>query len=384
MNIIVFTYKADISGGSNRSLLSILEILVNEGHNVTLVLPKKVGQMYDAANKIGVTCLYQPYGRICATKVRGVSIIKQYLRLYSKLIWDFSYAFIHYKKYKKLSPNIIYTNGSIIHAGRILAKFLKVPHVWHIREFIEEYQLMPINVYKMMSNGTTKFILISNDLYNVYSKYVPAQKLKMISNGIKYVEQPPKIVHKGFNLLLTARICEAKKQKDAIEALNLICYERGIEDIHLYFAGTAVTEVDHNYQKSLMKLVNLYKLEDKITFLGEVDDMSLLRQQMDVELLCSSREPFGRVTVEAMRSSLGVIASNTGGTLDIVKEGYNGIMFEPGNVVELSEKIMMLYNDRELLDTLSRTAKKYSKNHFTETQLYKTVNLLSETALMNH
>ena len=72
MNVIVFTYKADISGGSNRSLLSILEILVKEGHQVTLILPKKVGQMYDAANKIGVKCIYQPYGRICAKKYKGI------------------------------------------------------------------------------------------------------------------------------------------------------------------------------------------------------------------------------------------------------------------------------------------------------------------------
>lgn len=381
MNIIVFTYKADISGGSNRSLLSILEILIKEGDCVTLVLPKKKGQMYEAAKSIGVRCIFQPYGRICAQKVHGLGIIKQYLKLYSKLIWDSILTVLYSRKYRKLSPDIIYSNGCIIHAGRMLAKFLHIPHIWHIREFIEQWQLMPVDVYKMMSNWTSKFILISNDLYHEYSKYVASEKLVMISNGIKYVEQPPKIKHSGFNLLLTARICSSKRQMDAIKAMNRICNVVGLNDVHLFLAGVAISPVDQLYRDSIMERIRTDGLIDKITFLGEVKNMSQLRQHMDVELLCSSREPFGRVTVEAMRSSLCVIASNAGGTPDIVIDGYNGFLFEPGNVQELSDKIIMLYKDRKLLDTVSLTAKEYAKSHFTESQLYKTVDILKEVAL---
>lgn len=378
MNVIVFTYKADISGGSNRSLLSILEILVKEGHQVTLILPKKVGQMYDAANKIGVKCIYQPYGRICAKKYKGIKIINQYIKLYSKLIWDYFQTLIRASKYRQLSPDIIYSNGTIIHAGRMLAKRLNLPHVWHIREFIGKDQLMPLNIYHMMNNGTTKFILISNDLYKVYNQHITQDKLIMVSNGIKYIEQPPKIKHEGLNLLLTARICQDKRQIDAIEAMNLICNEKGINDIHLYFAGSCVTNADQSYKESALDLIHKYKLEKKITFLGEVKNMSSLRQNMDIELLCSSREAFGRVTVEAMRSSLVVIGSNAGGTPDIVTDGYNGFMYEPGNIKELSNKIIMLYNDRKLLDKISFTSHEYSKTHFTENQLYKTVNILKD------
>lgn len=381
MNIIVFTYKADISGGSNRSLLSILEILVKEGHQVTLVLPKKTGQMYNAANKIGVKCIYQPYGRICAKKCKGIKIISQYIKLYGKLIWDYFQTIIRASKYRQLSPDIIYSNGTIIHAGRMLAKRLNLPHVWHIREFIGKDQLMPLNIYQMMNNGTTKFILISNDLYKVYNQHITQDKLIMISNGIKYIEQPPKIKHDGLNLLLTARICQDKRQIDAIEAMNLICNEKDINDIHLYFAGSCVTNTDQSYKELALSLIRKYKLEQRITFLGEVKDMSSLRQNMDIELLCSSREAFGRVTVEAMRSSLVVIASNAGGTPDIVTNGYNGYVYEPGNIQELSNNVVRLYNNRDLLNKISFIAHEFSKNHFTENQLYKTVNLLNDISL---
>lgn len=374
MNIIVFTYKADISGGSNRSLLSILEILVNESHNVTLILPKKTGGMYAAAKEIGIQCIYQPFGRICAKKVRGIGLLKQYLRLYIKLIWDVCYTRIRSYQYKKLHPDIVYTNGTIVHAGRLLAKCLDIPHVYHIREFIESYQLMPINVYNMMSNGTSKFILISNDLYNVYKKQIHESKLEMISNGIKYVEQPPKNKHDGFNMLMTARICSGKRQIDAIEAMNIICKE--VKDVHLYFAGNTVNESDVLYKNVLTIYIKSHELEDRITFLGEIKDMSSLRQNMDIELLCSEREAFGRVTVEAMRSSLPVIGSNTGGSKDIIIPGENGYLYEVGNPEDLAKYIMKLYSDKDLLYSLSDKAQEFSKSHFTEKQLYKTVNLL--------
>ena len=378
MNIIVFTYKADISGGSNRSLLSVMEIMKSRGHQVTLVLPKKTGALYDKSKELGINCIYQPFGRICAIKVRGIGILRQYLRLYSKLYWDLMLTMFLKRKYAKLAPNIIYSNGNNIHAGRLLAKFLNIPHVWHIREFIEDYQLMPVNVYKLMENGTSKFILISNDLFSIYKQQIPEEKLEMISNGIKYIEQPPKVSHESFNILMTARICADKRQKDAIESMNNIFIKYPTEDIHLYFAGSTVTESDKIYKQECVSLMQKYGLESRITFLGEVKDMSSLRANMDIELLCSSREPFGRVTVEAMRSGLGVIASNAGGTKDIVIDGENGFVYEPGNTGELTDKILMLYFDRSLLEKVSRFAKQFSRTHFTEEQLYKTVNLLEE------
>lgn len=380
MNIIVFTYKAQISGGSNRSLLSILEILTQRGHNVTLFLPGKDGEMYQEAKKIGVKCIYKKFNPIIEEKKHGLALIEQTVRLYYRLVREYYRANKYAKDIARLSPDIIYSNGVTIHAGRIIAKLLKLPHVWHIREisFSNESFLRPIGFYKIMASGTTKFILISNDLYNIFKNHVTEDKLIMISNGIKYSEQPPLIPHEEFNILLTARICKDKRQEDAIEALNLIYKERPHVNIHLYFAGSTVSALDVTYKHKLEDLIQSYDLNPKVRFLGEIKNLPTIRQKMDIELLCSSREPFGRVTVEGMRSGLCIVASNSGGTKDIIIDGTNGFLFEPHNVLDIKDKILNLYDKPELRKNIGLNAKEFSKTHFTEAQLYKTVQLLEE------
>lgn len=383
MNIIVFTYRAQISGGSNRSLLSILDILIQRGHNVTLYLPEKTGEMYEVAEKLGVNCSFMPFHNIIDERCEGFELIRRYKRLYKLYVKEHICAYKLSKEVRKLEPDIVYTNGAFVHMGRLMAKILKKPHVIHIREFFPEYGIVPFFRYNLLSRGTSKFILISSDLYNEYKKHVCEKKLIMISNGIKYVEQPLKIPHDGFNLLITARICDDKRQMDAIEALNIIYKHDNVNDIFLNIAGTAGRPMDIIYKKSLEQKIHQYNLDTKVMFLGEVKDMSSVRQKMDVELICSSREPFGRVTVEAMRSGLGVIASNAGGTKDIVKDDYNGLVYSPGNILELRNKIMLFYRNRHILDRISSNGKLFSRDNFTEKQLYKIVDLLENVANNN-
>jgi len=50
---------------------------------------------------------------------------------------------------------------------------------------------------------------------------------------------------------------------------------------------------------------------------------------------------------EAMSKKLPVIASHTGGVTEVVRDGETGILVEPANSKELSEKIIYLLNNNE-------------------------------------
>lgn len=50
-----------------------------------------------------------------------------------------------------------------------------------------------------------------------------------------------------------------------------------------------------------------------------------MRKKIDVELVCSRSEAFGRVTIESMMSSNPVIGANTGGTKELIIEGLTVI-----------------------------------------------------------
>jgi glycosyltransferase involved in cell wall biosynthesis len=63
-------------------------------------------------------------------------------------------------------------------------------------------------------------------------------------------------------------------------------------------------------------------------------------------------EGFPMVTLEAMQHSLPIIAPDLGGFPEIVEDGVNGLLFNPGDADDLAAKIRILWNDDELCSKL--------------------------------
>lgn len=57
------------------------------------------------------------------------------------------------------------------------------------------------------------------------------------------------------------------------------------------------------------------------------------------------------VILEALASGTPVIASDLGGLSELINVGMNGLLFEPGNARDLTEKITALLNDRGLVES---------------------------------
>ena len=93
--------------------------------------------------------------------------------------------------------------------------------------------------------------------------------------------------------------------------------------------------------------------------------MTEIRKNMDIELMCSICETFGRVTVEGMRNGLLVIGSNTGGTPEIIKDKYNGLLYEQGKPQDLAEKILSSINNKDEARKIAENAYQFSQTNFT-------------------
>lgn len=370
MNIIIFTHIAELSGGSNRSLLSVIEALKDKGDNILLVLPRKKGQMYNEALRLGIQTIFMPYGRSIHKKTK--SSIKNFffkLIIELKIIYSYILTYLYLCKFKNFSPNIIYSNSSSHHCGRILSKRLKIPHVWHIREYIDVNKIQISNVYSRMCNRTDLFITIGNDLCDEFSKYVPKEKLTMISNGLKY--ENSFIIrenHSGINILLTGRIAPEKGQLEATKAFILLKEQRPDINCKLYFAGKPISKTGMEYKENILSQIEKHGLDNDIIFLGEVTEMRKCRSMMDIELMCSEREPFGRVTVEAMRQGLVVIGTDSGGTKDIITDGINGLLYEPNNIEDLTRKLISVIDDNHLYNSIRDRSIEFCKSNFTELQ----------------
>jgi glycosyltransferase involved in cell wall biosynthesis len=69
-------------------------------------------------------------------------------------------------------------------------------------------------------------------------------------------------------------------------------------------------------------------------------------------------EPFGIVAVEGLAMEKAVIGSRTGGIKEIIEDGKSGLLFEPGNHMELADKIKYLLKNNSERRRLEKNARK--------------------------
>lgn len=100
----------------------------------------------------------------------------------------------------------------------------------------------------------------------------------------------------------------------------------------------------------LVLLIKDKKLEGIIEYIGWVDEdkKPVLFFTSDIYIQPSYWEALGIAILEAMSYGLPVVASNTGGIPEIVKDGQNGLLVIPGDIDGLFETIMKLADSKEL------------------------------------
>ncbi len=169
------------------------------------------------------------------------------------------------------------------------------------------------------------------------------------------------------DILLTGRITEAKSQEEAVMAIAEL-KKRGLSElVRLHFAGSVPvnSKFARRYYNRILDLIKKYNIEKQIIFHGEVSSMDLLRQNMDIELMCAERETFGWVTVEGMRSGLLVIGANTGATPEIITNMKTGLLYTHGDARDLADKIEWVLKNPSSADEIRKNGKKFSDESFT-------------------
>ncbi|HOJ16884.1 MAG TPA: glycosyltransferase family 4 protein [Caldisericia bacterium] len=92
---------------------------------------------------------------------------------------------------------------------------------------------------------------------------------------------------------------------------------------------------------------------------------------IDCYVLPSLFEAFGITVIEAMACNKCVIASNVGGIPEIIDNGINGILIEPGDYNSLKKTIAMILNSKDLQMNLGEQARQKVLDNFTHEVTYK-------------
>jgi len=91
------------------------------------------------------------------------------------------------------------------------------------------------------------------------------------------------------------------------------------------------TQEHAGFRKQLQKEIDAAGLQDRIVFLGEVDDIKPWYQRIDLYVAPSRNEGFGLTPLEAMASATTVVASDAGAYEDMITPGTNGLLVPAGD-----------------------------------------------------
>lgn len=389
MNILVITQSKDILGGANRSLLDVIMILRDVyGHKIFVLAPGE-GDFTEELkkNKIGYTCV--KYNQVSFVHIGDLKDPARYIRAVMRDRENKRIAINLSKQFIDKQFDIVYINDTTNTVGYYLAKKLKLPYVWHFRGYhktITKY-LLRDKVFGMDTDGMSIAISQAMKEYMVQTRKMLPERIKVIYNGITNVgvqiKQPwEKSIIDGFHCLHCGHLSEAKGQTESILAIAEL-KRRGYKNIYLHLAGSPLVAHGSSYKDILVNLVDKYSLNDNVIFEGEVKNMGNLRKKMQVELMCSVAEPFGRVTVEGMQAGLVVIGCDTGATPEIIKDNIDGRIYHRGNVTELADRIEEVYENHDLGNRLSQEALKTTAVKFTIQENVKQINKLLEQTRKN-
>ncbi len=154
-------------------------------------------------------------------------------------------------------------------------------------------------------------------------------------------------------LLFVGRIHESKGLQYVLEAIEGI-------DCKLLIVGK-----DGGYKEILVKKSRELRVQNKVLFLGALDDVELVEAYFssDIFILFSEWEGFGIVLVEAMAANLPVIASDRGSLPILIKNKQNGLIVEFKNLEKLRKAIKKLLTDKKLENKLIKNGRKTAEKY---------------------
>jgi len=263
----------------------------------------------------------------------------------------------------------------VVHANSIRAGIVcalaraQAGTVVHIRDCLPPGR---VTAATMRLIGAAASIVVANSAYTArwVRAAAPGANVEVVHNAVDLARFDPARIDRAAaraaigaaepTLLLgvVAQLSPWKGQDTAIEALARLLAQ-GV-DAHLALIGTArfvagATRFDNNaYVRDLRALAVERGVAERVLWLGEREDVAELIAALDLLLVPSWEEPFGRAVTEAMALEVPVLATEIGGPAEILAGGQGGILLPPREPVAWARAAAELAGDPSRRASLGR------------------------------
>jgi glycosyltransferase involved in cell wall biosynthesis len=243
----------------------------------------------------------------------------------------------------------------------IMARKGSRTYIFNQRGMNEDSSSMALKVKSYLSE---KVIGISEAVMELLKEHgIAKSKLRKVYLGIDLneIEYRAPVQNTGTkNILSVGHIVGRKGHQHALKAIALL--KRKMPDVRLRIAGSPDDPV---YFEQLKEMVKELDLNDNVEFLGLREDAIDLMRQSDVLLLCSEREAFGWVILEAHAVGLPVVASSVEGPKEVIEDGKNGLLVKVGDSQGFADALHRVLNSLDFARELAENGQKVTKEKFT-------------------
>jgi glycosyltransferase involved in cell wall biosynthesis len=331
---------------------------------------------------------------VCITKANSGADFKSLDRVGAEIIVindnaDFSWIKSFSSIVKTRKPDVIFTHGFNGAIAMSIVKMLnndETPLIcsyhgpYHapsvLKKFIGPvYNSLISFIYKKVAE---RVICVSEkSRSDLIKKGIQKEKICVVHNGIRPNDLFYKISLNNFGLnpkittlVSVSSLFLVKGLQHLFQALRILVNRSNIEFQYAVIG-------DGPEKEFLVKLAEELGIKDKIYFLGYQANIQGWLEVVDIYVLPSLSECHSIALLEAMRAGKAIIATDTGGNPESIRNEIDGILVPPGDSIALAGGLEELLSNPEKRITLGKSARsRFFENFTEEAMLLKLANAL--------
>ncbi|HEV7301960.1 MAG TPA: glycosyltransferase family 4 protein [Tepidisphaeraceae bacterium] len=356
-------YTGQGAWGADHSFVETLQLLRERGIDCRVVFPMAGSMGYDMVRAAGFDVTIVRY---TSSVSRGTPIIKRRLRNGFNRLAAVRLAALA----RGWGSDLIYSNTLSIAVGALAARTAHIPHVWHIREFGQEdhgwtFDFGMPNMVDWIA-GSEGVVANSRAVARKFAGLTQRPDIAVVHNAVSLRESDgsaavaiqPLPADVTFRCTIAGRFMEGKGQIEAVEAIAEL-RRRGVQ-AGLWLVGDG----DASYRAKIVATIAARQLVNYVRVVGYVPNPLPYLRAADAVLVCSRAEALGRATVEGMLASKPVVATASGGTPELIDDGRTGLLYPPGDVAALADRLAWLAGDATRRATIGRAAAEHARVAF--------------------
>jgi glycosyltransferase involved in cell wall biosynthesis len=340
-------FSQEVSG-PDESLRALLGALVPAGVEAHVVLPAE-GPQAPRYEALGATVHVAP-----------LAILRRDLSLAAVAAYPARIArgVAHVLRLaRRLRVALVHTNMEVLLEGGLAARALRLPHVLHYRgNTLDEPRLVFDALTATWTALSDHVYCISRATAAVFERRGRGAKVEVLYNPIdvRAFDEAPRAPEVRAELgaapddvLIGAvgRIHPRKDLETFVRAAALVAAQ--IPRARFVVVGAAEGEAERAYQARLWALAETAGLAGRFRFAGARRDIPAVMKALDLFVLASRHEGFGRVVAEAMAAGRPVVVTREGAPPELVEEERFGLCANPGDAADFAEKLLRLLGQPE-------------------------------------